>query len=238
MPVRRMGPDAWSSRPSHRLRRADPPRPAGRKAARTREPDLPGNRRRRWEGCCAFGRSSRSRVLDVEALVVVDSDLRSITPEWMELLPGPSSSRATTTCAVLRAVQVRRDDHEQHHVSADTGAVRTSHPPAYRRRLRGERRPRRHYLTRDVWRATSPVRHRHLDDDLGDFRGFGVCQSRLGAKVHDAKDPGTDLARSSPGSSGRSAAGEQIPDTGWTSRAATTCPPTGSSGSSIRRSSR
>ena len=38
------------------------------------------------------------------------------------------------------------------------------------------------------------LRDRHLDDDDRDRRRLQVCQSFLGAKLHDAKDPGADLA--------------------------------------------
>jgi glycosyltransferase involved in cell wall biosynthesis len=62
--------------------------------------------------------------LGVQALVVVDSDLRSIVPEWIELLAGP----------IL--VQVGRHDHQHRHLPADTLAVRTPYPPADRGRLR------------------------------------------------------------------------------------------------------
>ena len=38
------------------------------------------------------------------------------------------------------------------------------------------------------------LRHRHLDDDDRDRGRLQVCQSFLGAKIHDPKDPGTSLA--------------------------------------------
>ena len=69
--------------------------------------------------------------------------------------------------------------------------------------------------------------------------GFAVCQTRLGAKVHDPKDPGSDLGpmfRQVVGTILRLAAAH--PDAGWASTARTTSRPTASSGSSTRRRSR
>ena len=69
--------------------------------------------------------------------------------------------------------------------------------------------------------------------------GFAVCQTRLGAKIHDPKDPGSDL-----GPMFRQVVGTilRLPDEHadhWLrSAAATTCRPTASSGSSTRRRSR
>ena len=70
--------------------------------------------------------------------------------------------------------------------------------------------------------------------------GFAVCQTRLGAKVHDPKDPGADLGpmfRQVVGTILRLAdryAGPLAAD----HTAATTSRPTASSGSSTRRRSR
>ena len=81
--------------------------------------------------------------LEVQALVVVDSDLRSIVPEWIELLSGPILKGGYDyVVAALRPLQVRRHDHQHRHLPAHAGAVREAHPPADRWRLRGERRPR------------------------------------------------------------------------------------------------
>src|SRR4029450_541089 len=52
-----------------------------------------------------------------------------------------------------------------------------------------------HFLTKPVWESN--VARFGIDiwmttTALAD--GFGVCQAFLGAKIHDAKDPGADLA--------------------------------------------
>ena len=107
--------------------------------------------------------------LEVQALVVVDSDLRSIVPEWIELLAGPDpQGRLRLRRAAVRPLQVRRHDHQHGHLPADAGALRPPHPPADRRRLRGQRRPRPPLPdARRLDRRHQQVRHRHLDDDLG-----------------------------------------------------------------------
>ena len=69
--------------------------------------------------------------------------------------------------------------------------------------------------------------------------GFAVCQTRLGAKVHDPKDPGSDLGpmfRQVVGTILRLAAAH--PDAWLTSAAPRRARPTASSGSSTRRRSR
>ena len=96
----------------------------------------------------------------------------------------------------------------------------------------------RHYLEQDDW-----------DADVSKFGidiwmttkaitgGFAVCQTRLGAKVHDPKDPGADLGPMfsqvvatllAPDRSSTPSAGSMCADR-------TTCPSTASSGCSIRR---
>ncbi len=133
--------------------------------------------------------------LKVQALVVVDSDLRSIAPEWIELLAGPIQKGGfdfvaplysrykydgtitnTVTYPLTRALyglRIRQPIGGDFGVSSDLIA---------------------HYLEQDDW-----------DTDVSKFGidiwmtttavagGFAVCQTRLGAKVHDPKDPGADL---------------------------------------------
>ena len=105
--------------------------------------------------------------LEVQALVVVDSDLRSIGPEWIELLAGPDPQGRLRLCLpAVRPAQARRDDHEQRDLPADPGPVRAPDPPADRGRLRGLRRPRPALPRRGPLDARGlALRHRHLDDD-------------------------------------------------------------------------
>ena len=96
--------------------------------------------------------------LGVEALVVVDSDLRSIVPEWIELLAGPVLKGGFDFVAPLYTpLQVRRHDHQHGHLPAHPRAVRVAHPPADRRRLRRSAATlSAHYLRRTTGRPTSP----------------------------------------------------------------------------------
>ena len=133
--------------------------------------------------------------LKVEALVVVDSDLRSIVPEWIELLAGPilkggfdfvtplyqrykydGTITNTVTYPFTRALyglRIRQPIGGDFGVSGDLV---------------------RHYLDQDDW--TPDVSKFGVDiwmTTKAISGGFAVCQTRLGAKVHDPKDPGADL---------------------------------------------
>jgi glucosylglycerate synthase len=133
--------------------------------------------------------------LKVEALVVVDSDLRSIIPEWIELLAGPIHKGGFDFVAPLYS-RYKYD-----------GTITNTVTYPFTRALYGLRIRQpiggdfgvsgdlvRHYLAQDDW-----------DADVSKFGvdiwmttkaitgGFAVCQTRLGAKVHDPKDPGADL---------------------------------------------
>ena len=134
--------------------------------------------------------------LQARACAVVDSDLRSITPQWVELLLGPVLLAGFDYVAPL---------YLRHKFD---GTITNSivYPPTralYGREVRqpigGEfgfsGRLAAHYLTRPVW-----------DGDVARFgidvwmtttaiaNGFKICQAFLGAKIHDAKDPGADLS--------------------------------------------
>jgi hypothetical protein len=133
--------------------------------------------------------------LDVEALVVVDSDLRSIAPEWIELLAGPILKGGYDFVAPLYA----RHKHD--------GTITNSVTYPLTRALYGLRIRQpiggdfgvsgdlvRHYLEAGDW--TSEVSRFGIDiwmTTLAVTGGYAVCQARLGAKVHDPKDPGADL---------------------------------------------
>jgi hypothetical protein len=134
--------------------------------------------------------------LEVQALVVVDSDLRSIVPEWIELLAGPilkggydfvaplytrykydGTITNTVTYPVTRALyghRIRQPIGGDFGVSGDLI---------------------RYYLGQEDW--TPDISRFGIDIWMttkaltGDF---AVCQTRLGAKVHDPKDPGSDLS--------------------------------------------
>jgi glycosyltransferase involved in cell wall biosynthesis len=134
--------------------------------------------------------------LDAKACAVVDSDLRSITPEWIELLLKPVLSQEFDYVAPL------------YHRHKYDGTITNSIIYPLTRALYGKqvRQPIggdfgfsgelvRLYLSKDVW--NSDVARYGIDIWMtttaiaGNYR---VCQSFLGAKIHDPKDPGADLS--------------------------------------------
>jgi glycosyltransferase involved in cell wall biosynthesis len=133
--------------------------------------------------------------LHAKACAVVDSDLRSITPEWMELLLRPIYEEGFDYVAPLYA---------RHKFD---GTITNSIVYPLTRALYGKRvrqpiggdfgfsgKLANFYLTREVWETD--VAKFGIDiwmTTLAIAEGYRVCQSYLGAKIHDAKDPGSDL---------------------------------------------
>jgi hypothetical protein len=133
--------------------------------------------------------------LEVQALVVVDSDLRSILPEWIELLAGPILKGGYDFTAPLYA-RYKYDGTITNTVTYPLTRALYGH--RIRQPIGGDFGVSgdlvRHYLSLedwtpdvskfgiDIWMTTSAL-----------IGGFAVCQTRLGAKVHDPKDPGADL---------------------------------------------
>lgn len=134
--------------------------------------------------------------LGVEALVVVDSDLRSIGPEWIELLAGPILKGGFDYVAP-RYARYKWD-----------GTITNLLAYPLMRALYGLRI--RQPIGGDFGLSGDLVRHLLAQDDwTPDVSGFGVdawmtttaiaggfavCETRLGAKIHDPKDPAADLA--------------------------------------------
>ncbi|MGA9665986.1 MAG: glycosyltransferase [Gallionella sp.] len=134
--------------------------------------------------------------LDAKACAVVDSDLRSITPEWIELLVKPVLDGGYDYVAPL------------YHRHKFDGTITNSIVYPLTRALYGKRvrqpiggdfgfsgEVAKFYLTKDVWETD--VARFGIDiwmTTTAIANGFRVTQSFLGAKIHDAKDPGTDLS--------------------------------------------
>ena len=134
--------------------------------------------------------------LGARACAVVDSDLRSITPEWIELLLGPIVEHDFDYVAPL---YLRHKYDGTITNSIVYPLTRSLYGREVRQPIGGEfgfsGRLASHYLARPVWE--SDVARFGIDiwmttTALAD--GFRVCESFLGAKIHDAKDPGADLA--------------------------------------------
>lgn len=137
-----------------------------------------------------------ARRVSAKACAVVDSDLRSITPEWLQLLVTPVLEEGYDYVCPLYA-------RHKFDGTITNAIVYPMVRAVYGRRIRQpiggdfgfSGRLAEHYLAQnvwetdvarygiDIWMTTTAVR--------GDFR---VCQSYLGAKIHDAKDPSADLS--------------------------------------------
>lgn len=135
-------------------------------------------------------------MLDAKACAVVDSDLRSIAPEWIELLVKPVLEGGFDYVSPL------------YHRHKFDGTITNSIVYPLTRALYGKRvrqpiggdfgfsgKLAQFYLTKDVWETD--VARFGIDIWMtttalaNDFR---IAQSFLGAKIHDAKDPGADLS--------------------------------------------
>jgi len=133
--------------------------------------------------------------LKVEALVVVDSDLRSIIPEWIELLAGPIHKGGFDFVAPLYS-RYKYDGTITNTVTYPL--TRALYGLRIRQPIGGDFGVSgdlvRHYLEQDDWDAdTSKFGVDIWMTTKAISGGFAVCQTRLGAKVHDPKDPGSDL---------------------------------------------
>ena len=135
-------------------------------------------------------------MLGARACVVVDSDLRSITPEWIRLLAEPivKDGAGYVTPLYLR--------HKY------DGTITNSLAYPFTRALYGKRvrqpiggdfgvsgKLAESYLKKDVWQ-TETARY-GIDIFMTTTainEGFEIRQANLGAKIHDAKDPAVHLA--------------------------------------------
>jgi len=134
--------------------------------------------------------------LDAKACAVVDSDLRSITPEWIELLLGPIVQQGFDYVSPL---YLRHKYDGTITNSIVYPLTRALYGKDVRQPIGGDfgfsGRLASHYLPKPVWESN--VARFGIDiwmTTTAIADGFKVCQSFLGAKIHDAKDPGADLA--------------------------------------------
>lgn len=134
--------------------------------------------------------------LNAKACAVVDSDLRSITPEWIELLIKPVLEGGFDYVAPL------------YHRHKYDGTITNSIIYPLTRSLYGKRVRQpiggdfgfsgnlaRFYLSKEVWETD--VAKYGIDiwmTTTAIANTFKICQSFLGAKIHDPKDPGADLS--------------------------------------------
>jgi hypothetical protein len=154
----------------------------------------------RYEGPSGKGSAFRAifetvAALGAKACAVVDSDLRSITPQWIERLVGPVIRGEAAYVTPLYA------RHKYDGTITNTIAyplTRALYGARVRQPIGGEfgfaAEMASVYLEQPVW-----------DTDVARFgidifmtttalvRGARVAQAYLGAKIHDPKDPGADL---------------------------------------------
>jgi hypothetical protein len=137
-----------------------------------------------------------ARRLNATACAVVDSDLRSITPEWIELLVRPVLDEGYDYVAPY---------YLRHKYD---GTITNSLIYPLTRALYGKRirqpiggdfgfsgKLAEHYVAKHVWE--SDIARFGIDVWMTTeaiASGAKVCQSFLGAKIHNPKDPASDLA--------------------------------------------
>jgi len=137
-----------------------------------------------------------AKTLNVKACAVVDSDLRSITPEWIELLIRPVLNAGYDYVAPY------------YHRHKYDGTITNTIVYPMTRALYGHRirqpiggdfglsgKLASFYLSKDVWETD--VARFGIDiwmTTTAVANAFKVCQAFLGAKIHDPKEPGSDLS--------------------------------------------
>jgi hypothetical protein len=154
----------------------------------------------RYEGRSGKGSAFRAifeavNLLGARACAVVDSDLRSITPEWIARLIGPVVRGEADYVTPLYA------RHKHDGTITNTIAyplTRALYGARVRQPIGGEfgfsADLARIYLAEPVWE--SDVAKFGIDIFMTTTalaRGVRVAQAFLGAKIHDPKDPGADL---------------------------------------------
>ncbi len=133
--------------------------------------------------------------LNVNVCVVVDSDLRSITPEWVELLAGP---------ILIKDYDYVAPYYSRHKYDGTiTNSIvypltRALYGKRVRQPIGGDfgfsRRIAKTFLKKEVW-GTDVARY-GIDiwmTTIAISENFKICQSFLGSKIHDAKDPSQHL---------------------------------------------
>lgn len=136
-------------------------------------------------------------VFNVKACAVVDADLRSITPEWIDLLIRPVLDEEYDYVAPY------------YHRHKYDGTITNMIVYPVTRALYGKRtrqpiggdfgfsgRLASFFLTKDVW-GTDVARF-GIDiwmTTTAIANNFRICQTFLGAKIHDQKDPSADLSK-------------------------------------------
>ena len=133
--------------------------------------------------------------LKVRACAVVDSDLRSITSDWVQYLLDPVLSR---DYQFVSPVYLRHKYDGTITNNIVYNITRALYGKRIRQPIGGDfamsREVAKFYAEQDVWETD--VARFGIDIWMTTnaiTQGFRICQSNLGAKIHDAKDPGQHL---------------------------------------------
>lgn len=131
--------------------------------------------------------------LGVKAVVVVDSDLRSITPEWIQLLAGPIIFKDFDYVAPLYS---RHKYDGTITNSLIYPLTRALYGKKIRQPIGGEfgfsAKVLDEYMKKDIW--DTDVAYYGIDiwmTSVALANGFQICQSFLGAKIHNPKNVAT-----------------------------------------------
>ncbi|MBS3784468.1 MAG: glycosyltransferase [Anaerolineae bacterium] len=136
-----------------------------------------------------------ARDLGARVCVVVDSDLRSITPEWIRRLAGPIIEQGygyVTPHYVRHKYDGTITNNICYPMTRMLYGLEVRQPIGGDFGLSGELLD--HYLAQDVWQTD--VARFGIDiwmTTTAINAGFDICQAQLGAKIHDAKDPSEAL---------------------------------------------
>jgi glycosyltransferase involved in cell wall biosynthesis len=133
--------------------------------------------------------------LNVRACAVVDSDLRSITSDWVHYLLDPVLEDGYDFVA---PVYLRHKYDGTITNNIVYSLTRALYGKRIRQPIGGDfalsQGVAKSYIEQDVWETD--VAHYGIDiwmTTTAITQGFRICQSNLGVKIHDAKDPGQHL---------------------------------------------
>ena len=133
--------------------------------------------------------------LEVKVCGMVDADLRSITPDWVEYLLDPVLEKGYQFVAPVY-IRHKYDGTITNNIVYNL--TRTLFGRRIRQPIGGDfaisRDVAKFYAEQDVWETD--VARFGIDIWMtisAITQGFRICQSNLGAKIHDAKDPGQHL---------------------------------------------
>lgn len=167
----------------------DTPVPEGVEVIATEYQGIPG------KGSAFKAVFEAAKALGVKVCVVVDSDLRSIAPEWIERLAGPVVKEGygyVTPYYVRHKYDATITNNICYPMTRMLYGLDVRQPIGGDFGFSGKLLD--HYLAEDVWETD--VARFGIDiwmTTTAINAGFEICQAHLGAKIHDAKDPAEAL---------------------------------------------